>query len=121
MVADNAEQIAHPAAASGAVPGPRALGAQAAPGRPGLDIISDVELPVQVDVGRGRLTIREVVELHRGSILPLNKLSGETVDIRIGGELLATGEVIVIQDKLRIRVVDIVFSPDAEPDEASDA
>lgn len=82
-----------------------------------LHAFLDVELQVAVDVGQGQFTIREILDLQRGAIVPLDKLSGEAVDIRVGNELLATGEVIVIQDKLRVRVVDIVYPPDHRPEE----
>ncbi len=117
-MAEPAEEATSPPPVPEPAPAARPL-AEAAPvvhGPGALEILNDVELPVRVDVGRGILTIREILELRRASIIPLDKLSGEPVDIRIGKELLATGEVIVIQDKLRIRVLDVVYPPDQKPE-----
>jgi len=88
----------------------------AVPGR--MDLLSDVSLRVNVEVGRAKLTIADIIALAEGSILPLDKLSGESVDICINNEKLARGEIIVIQDKMRVRVIDIVDEEGNEEDDA---
>lgn len=116
-MADAAEH--HSTAADGTLPGARALvdGARVAAGGAHHNLLGDVELAVNVDLGRTRMTIRDILALTRGSVVHLNKLSGEAVDVCIQEQLLALGEVIVIQDKLRIRVLDLIYPPDQQEPE----
>lgn len=74
----------------------------------GLDLILDVPLRVTVELGRTRMPIRDVLELGKGSVVELNKLVGEPVDMLVNGKLIAKGEVVVIDENFGIRVTDIV-------------
>lgn len=74
----------------------------------GLDLILDVPLRVTVELGRARMEIREVLELGKGSVVELDKLAGEPVDMLVNGKLIARGEVVVIDENFGIRVTDIV-------------
>lgn len=81
------------------------LGAQ---GPSSLDLILDVPLKVTVELGRTRMQIREVLDLANGSVVELDKLAGEPVDLLVNGKLIARGEVVVIDENFGIRVTDIV-------------
>ncbi len=73
-----------------------------------LGLILDVPLQVTVELGRTRRLIREVLELAPGSVLELDKLAGEPVDILVNGKLIAKGEVVIIDENFGVRVTDIV-------------
>lgn len=74
----------------------------------GLDLVLDVPLKVTVELGRTRMQIRDVLELGKGSVVELDKLAGEPVDLLVNGKLIARGEVVVIDENFGIRVTDIV-------------
>ncbi|MGI6707464.1 MAG: flagellar motor switch phosphatase FliY [Clostridia bacterium] len=76
--------------------------------RDNIDLIMDVPLRVTVEVGKARKTVREILELSAGSIIELDKLAGDPVDILVNGKLVAKGEVVVIDDSFGVRVTDIV-------------
>ncbi len=78
------------------------------PGEGNLNLIMDVPLQVTVELGRTRKQIKEILELSTGSIIELEKLAGEPVDILVNGKLLAKGEVVVIDENFGVRVTDIV-------------
>lgn len=73
-----------------------------------LGIILDVPLQVSVELGRTRKLIRDILELGPGSIVELDKLAGEPVDVLVSGKLIAKGEVVVIDENFGIRITDIV-------------
>ncbi len=69
-----------------------------------LDIMLDIPLHISVELGRTKSSIREVMELDKGSIVELNKIAGEQVEIYVNQKLVAKGEVIVIEDKFGVRI-----------------
>ena len=69
-----------------------------------LDIMLDIPMHISVELGRTKSTIRDVMELEKGSIVELNKIAGEQVEIYVNQKLVAKGEVIVIEDKFGVRV-----------------
>ncbi|MCE5284778.1 MAG: flagellar motor switch phosphatase FliY [Pelosinus sp.] len=73
-----------------------------------MNLILDVPLQVTVELGRTRKLIREILELTPGSVLELDKLAGEPVDILANGKLIAKGEVVVIDENFGVRITDIV-------------
>ena len=73
-----------------------------------IGLILDVPLQVTVELGRTKKTIKEILELTNGSIVELDKLAGEPVDINVNGKLLAKGEVVVIDENFGVRITDIV-------------
>ncbi len=77
-----------------------------------LDALQDVELDLRIEVGRARLLIDEVVRLKAGSVVPLDKLAGDPVDILVNGRLVARGEVLVLNDNFCVRVAEIL-TPDS--------
>jgi len=79
--------------------------------RQGLGALDDVELDLHIELGRAELLIDEVLSLREGSVVPLDKLAGDPVDILVNGRLLARGEVLVLNDSFCVRVAEIV-TPD---------
>lgn len=73
-----------------------------------IDLIMDVPLQITVELGKSRKTIREILALGPGSVVELDKLAGEPVDLLVNGKLLAKGEVVVIDENFGIRITDII-------------
>ena len=73
-----------------------------------IELIMDVQLEVTVELGRTKKSIKEILELAPGSIIELNKLSGEPIDILVNGKVVAKGEVVVIEENFGIRVTEIL-------------
>jgi flagellar motor switch protein FliN/FliY len=81
-----------------------------------LKRLSEVPVEVTVEMGRTRMTVGETLELHQGSIIPLNRMAGEPVDLLVNGTLIAHGEVVVIDEQFGLRVTDVLGeSAPAEP------
>ncbi len=72
----------------------------------------DIPLNVSVELGRTRKSIKDILELNTGSIIELDKLAGEPVDILINNQLIAKGEVVVIDENFGVRVTDILNKSD---------
>lgn len=73
-----------------------------------LDFILDIPLEVSAELGRTRLLINELLQLGQGSVVELNKLAGEPMEIYVNGKLVARGEAVVINEKFGIRLTDII-------------
>lgn len=73
-----------------------------------LNLILDIPVKMTVELGRTKMTIKELLRLSQGSIVALEGLAGEPLDILINGYLIAQGEVVVISDKFGIRITDII-------------
>jgi flagellar motor switch protein FliN/FliY len=73
-----------------------------------LQTLEDVELDLRVELGRTELLIDEVLKLRQGSVVPLDKLAGDPVDILVNGRLIARGEVLVLNDSFCVRVAEIL-------------
>jgi flagellar motor switch protein FliN/FliY len=73
-----------------------------------LDFILDIPLEVSAELGRTRLLINELLQLGQGSVVELNKLAGEPLEIFVNGKLVARGEAVVINEKFGIRLTDII-------------
>ncbi|AUZ20053.1 flagellar motor switch protein FliN [Achromobacter xylosoxidans] len=110
-----------PAAAAPAAPAPAAPAAQsaaqsvfkplagsAAGNGTDIDLIMDVPVQLTVELGRTRLTIKNLLQLGQGSVVELDGLAGEPMDIFVNGYLIAQGEVVVVEDKYGIRLTDII-------------
>ena len=78
----------------------------------GMELIMDIPLEVTVELGRVRMLIRDVLELASGSIVELDRVAGEPVDLLVNGRLVAKGEVVVIEDNFGIRLTEIVSPAD---------
>ncbi|XII64230.2 flagellar motor switch protein FliN [Azorhizophilus paspali] len=73
-----------------------------------LDMIMDIPVKLSVELGRTRITIKQLLELAQGSVVELDGLAGEPMDILINGYLIAQGEVVVVDDKYGIRITEII-------------
>ncbi|MBS0396152.1 MAG: flagellar motor switch protein FliN [Proteobacteria bacterium] len=83
-------------------------GAAAPSGDVSLDLILDVGVTVALEVGRTRITVRELLQLTQGSILELDRLAGEPLDVLVNGVRVARGEVVVVNEKFGIRLIEVV-------------
>jgi len=86
-------------------------GGKATPGALEMDFLLDVQLTIAVEVGRSQMRIEDLLQLDQGSVLELESMVGQPLDIRVNNQLVARGEVVVINDKFAVRITDIV-SPD---------
>jgi len=77
-----------------------------------LDFILDVPLQITVNLGRTKMLIKELLQLGQGSVVELEKMAGEPMDVFIGERLIARGEVVVVNEKFGVRLTDIVNSVD---------
>jgi len=78
------------------------------PGQENIDLIMDVPLEVTVELGRTSKSIKEILDFTPGTIIELNKLAGEPIDVLVNGKFVAKGEVVVIEECFGIRVTEIV-------------
>ena len=82
--------------------------------------LSDVPVDVAVEIGRTRMTVGETLELRQGSIIHLNRMAGEPVDLLVNGTLIARGEVVVIDEQFGLRVT-VVLGEDRAPEQTPPA
>lgn len=73
-----------------------------------LDLVRDVELDLKIELGRTNMYLEDVLKLRRGSVVPLDKLAGDPVDIYVNGRLIARGEVLVLNDNFCVRVAELI-------------
>ncbi len=77
-----------------------------------LDAILDVPVTIAMEIGRTRINIRNLLQLNQGSVIELDRLAGEPMDVLVNGTLVAQGEVVVVNEKFGIRLTDIVSPAD---------
>ncbi len=77
-----------------------------------LDVILDIPVTVAMEIGRTQLSIRNLLQLNQGSIVELDRLAGEPMDVLVNGTLVAHGEVVVVNDKFGIRLTDVISPAD---------
>ncbi|WP_422732689.1 flagellar motor switch protein FliN [Methylomarinovum tepidoasis] len=73
-----------------------------------LDVILDIPVTISMEIGRTRLSIRNLLQLNQGSVVELDRLAGEPMDVLVNGTLIAHGEVVVVNDKFGIRLTDVI-------------
>ncbi|RUL76205.1 flagellar motor switch protein FliN [Dyella choica] len=73
-----------------------------------LDMILDVPVTLAMEVGRTRISIRNLLQLNQGSVVELDRAAGEPLDVFVNGTLVAHGEVVVINEKFGIRLTDVI-------------
>lgn len=73
-----------------------------------LDFILDIPLDVSAELGRTRLLIKDLLQLGQGSVIELNKLAGEALEVFVNGKLVARGEAVVVNEKFGVRLTDII-------------
>jgi flagellar motor switch protein FliN/FliY len=74
----------------------------------GLDLVLDVPVSLSVEIGRATMTVRETLGIGPGSLITLNKLAGEPVDLLVNGKRIARGEVVAIDEQFGLRVTEVV-------------
>ncbi|MGB5200090.1 MAG: flagellar motor switch protein FliN [Sedimenticolaceae bacterium] len=87
-------------------------GRDAASGDVKIDAILDVPITISMEIGRTRINIRNLLQLNQGSVVELDRLAGEPMDVLVNGTLIAQGEVVVVNEKFGIRLTDIVSPAD---------
>jgi len=75
---------------------------------PDLEFILDIPLEVSVEIGRTKMIINDLLKLSQGSIIELNKMAGEPVEILVNGKLMARGEVVVVNERFGVRLTEII-------------
>ena len=107
-----AENAAKPPAASSVADLFQPLAGITAEGESDIDLIMDIPVQLSVELGRTRLTFKNILQLGQGSVVELDGLAGEPMDIFVNGYLIAQGEVVVVDDKYGIRLTDIITPSD---------
>lgn len=87
---------------------PTGAGAETAPASRRLELLLDVPLDLSVELGRSRMSIQDLLNLSPGSVIELDKIAGEPLDILVNDRLIARGEAVVVNDKFGVRITDIV-------------
>ena len=90
------------------IPAPVAASGDASERDVKLDVILDVPVTLSLEVGRTRLPIRSLLQLNQGSVVELERAAGEPLDVFVNGTLVAHGEVVVVNEKFGIRLVDVI-------------
>ena len=75
---------------------------------PNLDVILDIPVTIAMEVGNTDITIRNLLQLNQGSVVELDRLAGEPLDVTVNGTLIAHGEVVVVNEKFGIRLTDVI-------------
>jgi flagellar motor switch protein FliN/FliY len=73
-----------------------------------LDVVLDIPVTLSIEVGRSRLSIRNLLQLNQGSVVELDRATGEALDVYVNGTLIAHGEVVVVNEKFGIRLTDVI-------------
>jgi flagellar motor switch protein FliN/FliY len=73
-----------------------------------LDVVLDIPVTLAMEVGRSRISIRNLLQLNQGSVVELERATGEPLDVYVNGTLIAHGEVVVVNDKFGIRLTDVI-------------
>lgn len=73
-----------------------------------LDTILDIPVTIAMEVGRSNISIRNLLQLNQGSVVELDRVAGEPLDVLVNGTLIAHGEVVVVNDKFGIRLTDVI-------------
>lgn len=75
---------------------------------PDLDVILDIPVSISMEVGSTEIAIRNLLQLSQGSVIELDRMAGEPLDVRVNGTLIAHGEVVVVNERFGIRLTDVV-------------
>jgi len=75
---------------------------------PELDVILDIPVTISMEVGNTKIPIRNLLQLNQGSVIELDRLAGEPLDVLVNGTLIAHGEVVMVNDKFGIRLTDVI-------------
>lgn len=86
------------------------VGSGGPPEKVSMDLLRDVTLDLKIELGRTRMHLDEILQLRKGSVVTLDKLAGDPVDVYVNGRLVARGEVLVLNDNFCVRVAELVGS-----------
>jgi flagellar motor switch protein FliN len=86
------------------------IGTDSPPEKVTMDLLRDVTLDLKIELGRTRIHLDELLQLRKGSVVTLDKLAGDPVDVYVNGRLVARGEVLVLNDNFCVRVAELVGS-----------
>ncbi len=86
--------------------------AAAAAGETSLDVILDIPVTLSMEIGRSRISIENLLQLAKGSVVELDRMAGEPLDVLVNGTLVARGEVVVVNDKFGVRLSDVISPAD---------
>ncbi len=100
----NATEMAQSAAFNDLTPEP----GSEAKGDINLDVVLDIPVTLSMEVGRSRISIRNLLQLNQGSVVELERATGEPLDVFVNGTLVAHGEVVVVNEKFGIRLTDVI-------------
>ncbi len=98
-----AEAEAEPAQLDEFAAGPAQLS-----GEENLEVILDIPVTISMEIGRTKISIRNLLQLNQGSVVELDRLAGEPMDVLVNGTLIAHGEVVVVNEKFGIRLTDVI-------------
>ena len=87
-------------------------------GQRGLELLGDVDLDVSIELGRTEMLVEDVLKLGTGSVVELDKLAGDPVDVYVNGRRMARGEVLVLNDNFCIRISELVSDLEEQAEEA---
>lgn len=87
-------------------------GAPVSTERASLELLRDVELDLRIELGRTHMYLEDVLQLRRGSVVALDKLAGDPVDVFVNGRLVARGEVLVLNDNFCVRIAELISGDD---------
>jgi flagellar motor switch protein FliN/FliY len=73
-----------------------------------LEMLMDVPLKISVELGRSQMTLRQTLELVQGSVIELDRLAGDPVDVYVNDRIFAKGEVVVVDDKFAVRITELI-------------
>ena len=106
---NQADTVAAPKSAANAMPLDELRNIDRAPqGAPDMDVILDIPVRISMEVGNTQITIRNLLQLNQGSVVELDRLAGEPLDVLVNGTLIAHGEVVVVNEKFGIRMTDVI-------------
>jgi flagellar motor switch protein FliN/FliY len=109
-----AEALAEAGSGGGAQATPAGLENLVDEGRPkasddvNLEVILDIPVTISMEVGSTKINIRNLLQLNQGSVIELDRMAGEPLDIKVNGTLIAHGEVVVVNEKFGIRLTDVI-------------
>jgi flagellar motor switch protein FliN len=86
------------------------VGEGGSPEKVSMELLQDVNLDIKIELGRTRMNLDEILQLRKGSVVTLDKLAGDPVDVYVNGRLVARGEVLVLNDNFCVRVAELIGS-----------
>jgi flagellar motor switch protein FliN/FliY len=115
MSADETVNFSKNEAAPGAGQGPGGIKLGETRTSEGLDFVMDVPVEVSVEIGRKKMRIAEILRIGSGSVLELDKVAGEPLDIYVNNRIVARGEAVVVGDHYGVRLTEILIADDNRP------